>query len=109
MVVSGCWDCENFRFLQVVAYRRFTHFVHGGLQEKRIPLPACAYTYHAIQTAFMEKGDDFTGYEDLENENCFGILCIFHAILMYWKYTFTNKLMFTICLELFILFILYIV
>jgi hypothetical protein len=37
------------------------------LKEKRIPLPACAY--HAIRTAFMEKDDDFTGYEDLEEEN----------------------------------------
>jgi hypothetical protein len=41
-----------------------TSLVHGRLKEKRIPLPVCSY--HAIRTAFNEKDDNFTRYEDLE-------------------------------------------
>ena len=37
--------------------------IYRVLGNRRIPLPACAYT--AIRKAFpIEKGEDFAGYED---------------------------------------------
>ena len=52
------------RFLSGVAYREFTHLVHGFLGGKRIPLPACAY--HALRTELSEENEEFVGFEDNE-------------------------------------------
>ncbi|CAB4020702.1 Hypothetical predicted protein [Paramuricea clavata] len=56
------------RFLRVVAYRQFTRMIHGKLKDRRIPLPACAYT--AIHLTHNNKnGDEFEGYDDLETDD----------------------------------------
>jgi hypothetical protein len=56
------------RFLQVVAFRQFTRMIHGKLNYRRIPLPACAYT--AIHfTHNIKNGGEFQGYDDLETDN----------------------------------------
>ena len=42
--------------------------VHRKLKDRRVPLPACAYT--AIRLAYTSKNDDeFKGYEDLESDD----------------------------------------
>ena len=42
--------------------------IHGKLKDRRIPLPACAYT--AIYfTHNIKNGDEFKGYDDLETDN----------------------------------------
>ena len=45
--------------------------VHGKLRDRRIPLPACAYT--AIRSTHHIKNDDdddeFQGYDDLETDD----------------------------------------
>jgi hypothetical protein len=41
--------------------------VHGKLRDRRIPLPACAYT--AIRMTHNTKNDnEFKGYDDLETD-----------------------------------------
>ena len=52
------------RFLQVVAYRQFTRMIHSKLKDRRIPLPACAYT--AIH---FTHSDECKGYDDLETDD----------------------------------------
>ena len=56
-----------FSFLRSISYREFSRLVYGFLGNKRIPLPACAYT--AIRKAFpCDKDDGFTGF-DLDEED----------------------------------------
>ena len=40
--------------------------VHGRLKERRIPLPSCAYT--SIRMTHKPKGEDFTGYVEVETD-----------------------------------------
>ena len=49
-------------FLRSVSYREFSRLIYGFLGNKRIPLPACAYT--AIRKSFpCTKGEDFTRFD----------------------------------------------
>ena len=42
--------------------------IHGKLKDRRIPLPACAYT--AIHLTYnIKNGDEFEGYDDLETDD----------------------------------------
>lgn len=55
--------CPISRFLRSVSYRGFTRMVYRFLGNKRIPLPACAYT--AIRKTFpISEKEEFTGYVD---------------------------------------------
>ena len=52
-----------FRFLRSICHREFTRLVHGPLGNRRIPLPACAYT--AIRNKFpVVDKESFIGYSD---------------------------------------------
>lgn len=54
-------------YLRSVAYREFSRLVYGFLGNKRIPLPACAYT--AIRKEFPVGSDEsFTGF-DLDEDD----------------------------------------
>lgn len=54
-------------YLRSVAYREFCRLVYGFLGNKRIPLPACAYT--AIRKEFpLGKEESFTGF-DLDEDD----------------------------------------
>ncbi|CAH3036897.1 unnamed protein product, partial [Porites evermanni] len=49
-------------YLRSIAYREFSRLVYGFLGNKRIPLPACAYT--AIRKQFLVGTDEtYTGFE----------------------------------------------
>ena len=49
-------------FLRSVAYREFTRLVYGRIGNKRIPLPACAYS--AIRKQFpISKDENFAGFD----------------------------------------------
>lgn len=55
-------------FLRSVSYREFSRLVYGILGNRRIPLPACAYT--AITQQFpVSKDERFTGFDLDEEEN----------------------------------------
>lgn len=58
----------SFRFMRRVAYREFSHLVHGCIGKNRVPLPACAY--HAIRSTFKPNDNDecFVGFQDDEME-----------------------------------------
>ena len=56
-----------FSFLRSVSYREFSRLVYGFLGNRRIPLPACAYS--AIRkTLPCDKDEQFTGF-DLDEED----------------------------------------
>ena len=58
----------SFSFLRSVSYREFSRLVYGILRNRRIPLPACAYT--AIRQQFpVSKDERFTGFDLDEEEN----------------------------------------
>ena len=58
----------SFSFLRSVSYREFSRLVYGILGNRRIPLPACAYT--AIRQQFpVSKDERFTGFDLDEEEN----------------------------------------
>jgi hypothetical protein len=42
--------------------------IHGKLNYRRIPLPACAYTAIHL-THNIKNGDEFEGYDDLETDD----------------------------------------
>ena len=42
--------------------------IHGKLKDRRIPLPACAYTAIHL-THNIKNGDEFEGYDDLERDD----------------------------------------
>ena len=49
-------------FLRSVSYREFSRLVYGLLGNKRVPLPACAYT--AIRKEFpVNEKETYTGFE----------------------------------------------
>ena len=51
-----------YSYLRSIAYREFSRLVYGFLGNKRIPLPACAYT--AIRKQFpVGKDGTYTGLE----------------------------------------------
>lgn len=54
--------------MRSVAYREFSHLVHGRIGKNRVPLPACAY--HAIRSTFKPNDNDecFVGFQDDEIE-----------------------------------------
>ena len=53
-------------YLRSIAYREFSHLVYGYLGDRRVPLPASAYT--AMRKQFpAAKEDSFTGF-DLDEE-----------------------------------------
>ncbi|CAB3986906.1 Hypothetical predicted protein [Paramuricea clavata] len=55
--------CPVSGFLRSVSYRGFTRMVYRFLGNKRIPLPACAYT--AIRKTFpVSEKEEVTGYID---------------------------------------------
>lgn len=55
------------RYLRSIAYREFSRLVYGFLGNKRIPLPACAYTKIRKQFPAAEE-ETFTGF-DLDEEH----------------------------------------
>ena len=61
---SSLFTCS---FLRSVAYREFSRLIYDFLGNKRIPLPACAYT--EIRRAFpCAKDEEYSGF-DIDDED----------------------------------------
>ena len=59
--------------MRSVAYREFSHLVHGKIGKNRIPLPACAY--HKIRSTFQPKDNQsFVGFQEDEIDDWY-VIC----------------------------------